>query len=181
MSKVWKRPINLPQWVAVSVNWSTVEVSGQKWKLSLEMMDWVSVIVNDWTLSVSVAREDQKNIWWLTKSLINNMVIWVSEGFAKKLFILWVWYWVKQNWKTLEFSLWFSHKINFELPAWVDCVLEKDPKWNDIINLVSIDKQLLGSVAADIRSLKAPEPYKGKWIRYSDEVIKLKAGKTSKK
>jgi large subunit ribosomal protein L6 len=181
MSKVWKRAIILPQGVMVSVNWSVVEASGPKWKLSLNTLDWITVVISEWILSVSVASDDQKSIWWLTKSLINNMVIWVSQWFAKKLLILWVGYWVKQNWQSLEFSLWFSHKINFELPVWVVCILEKDTKGNDIINLESIDKQLLWSVAADIRSLKSPEPYKWKGIRYSDEIIKLKAGKTSKK
>jgi large subunit ribosomal protein L6 len=90
--------------------------------------------------------------------------------------IVWV-----SNWYELNLSLWFSHPVLFPIPAWVAVATEKDVKGNDILTLTSINKELLWKFASDLRLLKKPEPYKGKWIRYFDEVVKIKAWKTAKK
>lgn len=181
MSKLWKRSIPLPTWVNVTCDANHVIVRWPKWTLEHTLPEQVSLHLDEKLISLSVWSQDDFALRWLSRALVSNMVEWVSVWFSKKLLILWVWYWVKAQWKKLEFSLWFSHKVHFELPWDVDVVLEKDVKWNDIMVLSSISKHSLWSASAKIRSFKVPEPYKWKWIRYSDEIIKLKAGKTSKK
>jgi large subunit ribosomal protein L6 len=109
------------------------------------------------------------------------MVEGVTHGYEKKLLVMWVGYGAKLEGKRLILSLGFSHKVNFDIPESLHVILEQDIKGNAIITLSGIDKQYLWEIAASLKALKKPEPYKGKGIRYSDEVIKLKPGKTSKK
>jgi large subunit ribosomal protein L6 len=130
---------------------------------------------------VSIVSEDYKNLWWLVRTLINNMVEGVTKGFEKKLVVVWVGYSAKVQGKKIILNLGYSHPIEYELPEGISATVEKDQKWNDVITISGIDKQLVGQVAAVIRSFRKPEPYKGKGVRYIDEVVKLKAGKQAKK
>jgi large subunit ribosomal protein L6 len=136
---------------------------------------------NEWHLEVSIVSEDKKNLRGLTRTLVSNMVEWVTVWFEKKLLVIGVWYAAKKEGDGILLSLGFSHKVKFDVPASVQYEVEQDAKGIYIITLKSIDKQYLWEIAWKLRALKTPEPYKGKGIRYSDEVIKLKAGKTAKK
>jgi large subunit ribosomal protein L6 len=181
MSKIWKKNITLPAWVEVTIKDHLVSVKWPKGVLSYKLLSGVTIDM-DWNkLSFAVDSLEKRNLRGLTRTLINNMVVWVSEWYEKKLHILWVWYSCKIQWSQVVFNLWYSHPINFDLPKGVGANQEKDSKWNDILILQSIDKQQLGQVCAQMRVLRPPEPYKGKGVRFFWEVIKLKAGKTAKK
>lgn len=181
MSKIGKKPIALPSGVSVTVANACVTVKGPKGELSYTMLSGVSAAVEENTVVVSVSSDEIKNLWGLTRTLIQNMVTGVSEWYTIKLHILWVGFTAKTAWQKINLALWFSHPVEFPLPAWISAAVEKDTKGNDIITLTWIDKQLIGETAAKIRKLKKPEPYKGKGIRYMNETIKLKAGKAAKK
>ena len=181
MSKIGKKPIIIKDGVEVKLNNNVVTVKGPKGELSYSLLEWVSVQLQEWTLEVIINDEEKKNLRGLTRTLISNMIEWVTTGFEKKLLVIGVWYTAKKEWNSLILSLWFSHKVKFDVPAVIQFDVEQDQKGNYVITLKSIDKQNLWEVAAKIRSLKKPEPYKGKWIRYFNEVVKLKAGKTAKK
>lgn len=109
------------------------------------------------------------------------MVEGVSNGYEKKLLVMGVGYGAKLEGKKLVLSIWYSHKVDFVVPQNIEVAVEQDIKWNTIITMKGIDKQYLGEVAAKLKALKTPEPYKGKGIRYFDEYIKLKPGKATKK
>lgn len=182
MSKIWKKIINIPSWISVHVGDWIVTVEWPNWKLSINHHPKVEISVDGSEVTTSVQSTDDWNLWWLTRTLVNNMVEGIHTPFIKKLLVFGVWYTAKLNWSsTLEMTLGYSHKTIFELPSWINCSMEKDSKGSDIIVLSSIDKQLLWQIASDIRILKKPEPYKWKWIRYIDEVVKLKAWKAAKK
>jgi len=181
MSKIWKKPIIIPQWVEITIENNLVKVKWPKWELSQQILDCVTVKQEEWTIVTSIKDDNDKKFRGLSRTLIANMIEWVTNAYEKKLLIIWVWFWAQIQWKTLILSIGYSHKVNYDVPAWVEIKSEQDPKWNTILTLNSIDKQLLWEVAAKIRSYKKPEPYKGKWIRYFDEVIKLKAGKSAGK
>ncbi len=180
MSKIWKKPIAIPAWVEVSIDNNLIKVKWPKWELSEKILDCVNVKLEDNQIVLSISDDQNKPYRGLSRSLINNMVEWVTKWYEKKLMIIWVWYGAQVQWKKIVLSLWFSHKIDFTVPQWVDVTAEQDAKWNTILTLTSIDKQLLWEVAAKIKSYKKTEPYKGKWIRYIDEYIKLKPGKSAK-
>lgn len=181
MSKLWKKDIIIPEWVSVSLEDRKVIVTGPKGLLSYLLPVWVIVSINGSNISFSIIDDSYKSLWGLCRVLVYNMIIWVSSGYTKKILILWVWYGVKVESNNLLFSLWYSHPIRFVVPSEIVIVAEKDVKGNDILTFSCINKELLWKIVADIRALKKPEPYKGKWIRYFDEVIKLKAWKTAKK
>jgi large subunit ribosomal protein L6 len=181
MSKIGKKVIEIPAGVELEIKGSLVHVKGPKWQLSHTFVKGVTIKV-DWTHAVtSVENEDQRNLWGLSRTLLANMIEGVTHGYEKKLLVMWVGYAVKMEGKKLIFSLWFSHKVNFEIPQSIEVKVEQDAKGNHIITLHGIDKQYLGECAAKVKALKKPEPYKGKWIRYFGEQIKLKAGKAAKK
>jgi large subunit ribosomal protein L6 len=117
----------------------------------------------------------------LTRTLVANMVEGVSAGYEKKLMITWVGYGAKLEGKKIILSIWYSHKVDFVVPQNIEVAMEQDIKGNTIITMKGIDKQYLWEVAAKLKALKKPEPYKGKGIRYFDEYIKLKPGKATKK
>lgn len=181
MSRIGKNPIIIKDWVTVTIDGNHVAVKWPKWQLEYTMPNGVSAVIEDKNILVSISSDEYKNLWWLVRTLISNMVEWVSNWYEKKLVVFGVWYNVKIQWKKIVLNLWLSHQVEFNLPAAVNATQEKDSKWTDILILNSIDKQLLWEVAAKIRSLRVPEVYKGKWIRYIDEVIKLKPWKTVKK
>lgn len=180
MSKVWKKPIQLPAWVTVTVEDNIVKVTWPKGTLT-QPIQYVDVKQDNEVLTVSSTDLDKTNYWGLYRALIQNMITWVSTWFEKKLLVYGVWYNVKEAWKTLEFSLGLSHKKKFTIPEGITHKLEKDPKNNDIIVLSSHDKQFLWQVCDEIKALKKLEPYKGTGIRFVDQYIKLKPGKAAAK
>ena len=181
MSKIGKKVIEIPAGVELQINGSVVQVKGPKWQLSHTFVKGVIIKV-EWTQAITaVENEDQRNLWGLSRTLLANMIEGVTHGYEKKLLVMWVGYAVKMEGKKFTFSLGLSHKVTFDIPQSIEAKVEQDAKGNYIITLHGIDKQYLGEYAAKVKALKKPEPYKGKWIRYFGEQIKLKAGKAAKK
>lgn len=181
MSKIGKKSIAIPSGVEVTLAGKTVTVKGAKGTLSYTLLEGVTAEVANNEVVVSIDSDEKKNLRGLSRTLIANMVEGVSKGYEKKLQILGVGYTAKMQGTNIQLALGFSHPVLFNVPGDVKAAIEKDPKGNDIITLTSFNKELIGETAAKIRALKAPEPYKGKGIRYMDEVVKLKAGKAAKK
>jgi len=181
MSKIWKKPIIIPEWVEIIIEKNLVTVKWSKWELSQDILDCVTVKQVEKTIVTSIKDDNNKKFRGLSRTLIANMIEGVTNWYEKKLMITWVGYGAQLQWKKLILAIGFSHKVNYEVPANIEIKVEQDPKWNTILTLTGIDKQLLWEVTAKIRSYKKPEPYKGKGIRYIDEVIKLKAGKSAGK
>lgn len=181
MSKIGKKSIQIPAGVDINIEGSKVSVKGPKGALSYTLVDGVSATIVDATIEIAIASDEHKNLWGLSRTLVANMVEGVTNWYQKKLLIIGVGYAAKKEGDSLILSLGFSHKVTFPVPTSISFAVEQDVKGNYNITLSGIDKQYLGEVVANIRALKKPEPYKGKGIRYSDEVIKLKAGKTAKK
>jgi large subunit ribosomal protein L6 len=180
MSKIWKKPIIIPAGVEVTVENNIVKVKWPKGELSEKILDCVKIEKWENEITLSVSNDEDRKFRGLSRTLIANMIEWVTNWYEKKLLIIGVWYGWQVQWRTLVLSLWYAHKVNYQIPAWIEMKTEQDPKWNTIIILNSINKQLIWEVAAKIRSYKKPEPYKWKWIRYFDEFIKLKPGKSAK-
>lgn len=171
----------IPEGVEVTLDQNHLTVKGPKGTLSYDLLDGVQLTTEDGHIAIVVADEEKRNIWGLTRTLVANMVEWVTHGYEKKLLVMGVGYGAKLEGKRLILSIGFSHKVNFDVPERIAVSVEQDVKGNSIIILSGIDKQYLGEIAASLKALKKPEPYKGKGIRYIDEFIKLKPGKTSKK
>ena len=181
MSKVGKKVIALPTGVEATLQGQLLSVKGPKWTLSYTLLDGVQVTIENSELTVFVADEEKRNLRGLTRTLIANMVEGVAHGYEKKLMITWVGYGAKLEGKKMVLSIWYSHKVDFVVPQSIEVSVEQDIKWNTIVTMKGIDKQYLWEVAAKLKALKKPEPYKGKGIRYFDEYIKLKPGKATKK
>lgn len=177
MSRIGKQPISIPTGVSVTINSDSVSVSGTKGTLNTPILSGLSVIQEDSTILVK--RQDDEAInrsnHGLMRSLINNMVIGVSQGYVKKLEIVGVGYRVSLQGNGLKLNLGYSHDINFALPEGITAIVEQNN-----ITLSGIDKQKLGQVASEIRALRKPEPYKGKGIKYEGEYIIRKSGKSGK-
>ena len=184
MSRIGKMPISLPAGVQVSVDKdNAVTVKGPKGSLTTQVDRDINVETEDGTLTVTRPTEQKRHkaMHGLYRSLINNMVVGVSEGFEKKLELVGVGYKAALAGTTLELSLGYSHNIYLALPKEVSATAVTEKGKNPIVTLNSIDNQLLGQVAAKIRSLRKVEPYKGKGVRFVGEVIRRKAGKTASK
>lgn len=183
MSRIGNKPISLPQGVEVSVNKGNVAIKGSKGNLAIDIDADFSVAVADGELKVSRPTEQKRHkaLHGLYRSLINNMVIGVSEGYKKELELVGVGYKASTAGQVLELSLGYSHAIFMEIPAEVKVSAETAKGKNPIVTLESIDKELIGEVAAKIRALRKIEPYKGKGIRFVGEQIRRKAGKTAAK
>ena len=177
MSRVGKNPIGLPEGVEVKINKGTVEVTGPKGNLSGEVNQDIKLDIKDGQLTVSRPNDSKyyKSLHGLYRSLLNNMVEGVTKGFEKKLEIVGVGYKAEMSNDRLTLQLGYSHPIVFLPPEGVEVVVA-DPT---NISVRGIDKHLVGQVAAKIRSFRPPEPYKGKGIKYVDEYIRRKAGKTA--
>ncbi len=177
MSRVGKNPIGLPEGVEVKINKGTVEVTGPKGNLSGEVNQDIILDIKDGQLTVSRPNDSKyyKSLHGLYRSLLNNMVEGVTKGFEKKLEIVGVGYKAEMSKGRLSLQLGYSHPIVFLPPEGVEVVVA-DPT---NISVRGIDKHLVGQVAAKIRSFRPPEPYKGKGIKYVDEYIRRKAGKTA--
>lgn len=174
MSKIGKKPIDIPAGITVSVDNDSVVVKGSKGELSVVVDSVIKVEIKDNQIILSPKREVKKvnALWGLSRSLIANMVYGVEKGYEKELELQGVGYKVAQKGNDLELNLGFSHPVIFKAPEGVEFKVEKNK-----ITVLGIDKQLIGQVAANIRSLKKPEPYKGKGIRYVGEQVRRKVGK----
>lgn len=178
MSRIGKKPISVPAGVQVSISSSLVSVKGPRGEVVEALHPQVSVREKDGLIYVSVKNPEEKReraLWGLFRSLIANMVEGVVKGFSRQLEVNGVGYRVNLQGKKLVLNIGFSHPVEFELPGGISAKVEKN-----IITIEGPSKQLVGETAARIRSLKKPEPYKGKGIKYIDEVIRRKAGKVAK-
>lgn len=181
MSKIGKKPLVIPQGVEVALAESSVKVTGPKGTLSLNLPYGVKIEKNESELVFSILGDEYKNLWGLVRTLVANLVEGVSNGYEKKLLIIGVGYSAKLEGRTLVLSLGFAHKVNYQIPEGIDMKVEQDPKGNTVVFISGISKELVGEVAAKVRAYKKPEPYKGKGIRYFDEFVKIKPGKSAKK
>ncbi|SFA86454.1 50S ribosomal protein L6 [Algoriphagus aquimarinus] len=184
MSRIGKKPINIPGGVTVDVTaHGTVTVKGPKGTLTQDVNPDIQVKVenNEVVVARPTDSKRHKSIHGLYRSLINNMVIGVSEGYKKDLELVGVGYKASNQGQILELNLGYSHGIYFLLPEEVSLKTETPKGKNPIITLESIDKELIGQVAAKIRSLRKVEPYKGKGVRFIGEQVRRKAGKTAGK
>jgi large subunit ribosomal protein L6 len=178
MSRIGKLPIPVPSGVDVTINGRDVTVKGPKGTLSHTIVEPITVTQSDGALIVERPDDerDSKARHGLTRSLVNNMVVGVTEGYSKTLEIVGTGYRVQARGSDLEFALGFSHPVTVKPPEGITFAVEAPTRF-----VVSgIDKQRVGEVAANIRKLRKPEPYKGKGVRYAGEVVRRKAGKAGK-
>ncbi|HSX02531.1 MAG TPA: 50S ribosomal protein L6 [Candidatus Saccharimonadia bacterium] len=178
MSRIGRQPITVPAGVTVEQVGRTIKVNGAKGALELELMPDLKLEQADsvLTLSKEVETPETQRSFGLMRTLINNMVVGVSQGFQRQLEINGVGFRASVAGNTITLSLGFSHPVNFVLPPGVEAKIEKN-----VITLTGFDKQAVGQVAANLRALKKPEPYKGKGIKYVEEHIRRKPGKTATK
>ena len=178
MSRIGRLPIDIPTGVDVKVDGPAVTVKGPKGELSLTVASPIEVKLEE--NQVLVTRPDDerasRSLHGLTRTLIANQIIGVTEGYSKGLEIVGTGYRVAQRGSSIEFALGFSHPVTVEPPAGITLTVEGNNK----ITVAGIDKQAVGETAANIRKIKKPEPYKGKGIRYAGEVVRRKAGKSGK-
>ncbi|ANF50226.1 50S ribosomal protein L6 [Chryseobacterium glaciei] len=181
MSRIGKAIITIPAGITVTQKDGVVTVKGPKGELTQELTEGITLEQNDGVLTFSRPSDSKQHraLHGLYRALINNMILGTTEGFTKKLELVGVGYRASHTGQKLELALGFSHGIVLELPKEVviDTLTEKGK--NPIITLASHDKQLLGMVAAKIRSFRKPEPYKGKGVRFVGEIVRRKAGKSA--
>ena len=175
MSRVAKNPVKLPAGVEIKLNGQLLSIKGAKGALELKLHPSVEVVEEAGELRFAARNGDQQTraMTGTTRALVNNMVLGVSQGFERKLQLVGVGYKAQAKGKVLNLALGFSHPIDYELP---EGIVAETPSQTDIV-LKGIDKQLLGQVAAEIRDFRRPEPYKGKGVRYADEVVLRKEAK----
>jgi large subunit ribosomal protein L6 len=179
MSRIGKKLIPLPTGVKYKVEGNTVLVEGPKGKVSTLIADGITLEAKDGTLHVNRSGDDKAAVHGLTRALVFNAVQGVTKGWTKELDIVGIGYRAEMKGKgTVVFTLGYSHPIEFPLPAGIEVAV--DPKQTHL-TISGIDRQKVGQVAADMRSLRKPDPYKNKGVRYSDEKLKKKAGKTGAK
>lgn len=179
MSKIGKNPVSVPEGVTVDIQGQAVKAKGPKGELSLQVHSEVSAVMED-AESGKIVRLAPKSksklsqqLWPTMRTLVNNMVIGVSEGYTKVLELHGVGYRANLQGNTLVLQLGFSHDVHYEIPQGIKVEVEKQTK----ITITGIDKQLVGQVAAKIKAYRPPEPYKGKGVRYEGEYILRKEGK----
>ena len=176
MSRIGKKPIPIPAGVKVQVSEGAVEVQGPKGKLRQPLPPGIVFQQEDANLVARTAREDSElgKFHGLARSLVANAVLGVTEGFKKELDIVGVGYRAELKGKQIQFALGYSHPVVFDIPQGIEVAIDKQTH----LVITGIDNQLVGQVAANIRSLRKPDPYKQKGIRYTGEVLKKKVGKT---
>lgn len=182
MSRIGKLPITLPSSVTVNIDDNNlVTVKGPKGEMQQQVNPLMKLSVEDGVFIIERPSEskDHKSLHGLYRSLINNMIIGVSEGFRKELELVGVGYRATNNGQLLELSLGFSHPIYLQLPQEIIVETKMERNKSPLITLESCDKQLLGQVCAKIRSFRSPEPYKGKGVRFVGEHVRRKSGKTA--
>lgn len=181
MSRIGKSPVTIPSGVEVKVDGNAISVKGPKGELTQVMDTCVSMSVEDGTISFTRESDspDHRAKHGLYRALVKNMIEGVSEGFKKELEVVGVGFRASNQGQRLELALGFSHPIVFEIPSEVKVSTVSEKGKAPIVTLESHDKQLVGQVAAKIRSLRKPEPYKGKGVRFKGEEIRRKAGKSA--
>ncbi|MFZ5391118.1 MAG: 50S ribosomal protein L6 [Patescibacteria group bacterium] len=178
MSRLGKLPINIPNGVQVQINGRLVIAKGPKGEVSQQLPKGVKVEQADQVISVSVANSNDRALralWGLSRQLVQNAVKGVHEGYSKSLELVGIGFKAQIEGENLVLNLGFSHPVRFAIPKGINVKVEKNT-----ITLDGASKQEVGQVAAEIRALRKPEPYKGKGIKYSDEVVRRKAGKVVK-
>jgi|TARA_R110000737_G_scaffold32098_1_gene50520 large subunit ribosomal protein L6 len=183
MSRIGKSPVNIPSGVEVKVNGTIVTVKGPKGELTQELDSCVTLSIEDGTITFSRESDapNHRAKHGLYRSLVNNMIIGVSEGFKKELEVIGVGFRATATGQMLDLALGYSHPIVMNIPSEIKVSADTQKGKAPVITLESYDKQLLGQVAAKIRSLRKPEPYKGKGVRFLGEEIRRKAGKAAGK
>jgi len=181
MSRIGKLPISIPAGVTISIKDNKVTVKGPKGELSQDVNPNIKVEVKDGEVTLTRPDDEGPNrsMHGLYRSLINNMVVGVSEGYQKKMELIGVGYRVSNQGQVLEFSVGYTHNILMQLPNEIKVETKSERNQNPLVILESCDKQLLGQVCAKIRSFRKPEPYKGKGIKFVGEQIRRKAGKSA--
>jgi large subunit ribosomal protein L6 len=179
MSRVGKKIITIPEKTSVDYKDRVIVVKGEKGTLTRTLHSAVDLEIKDNSISVTIEQEDRKNraLQGLTRSLVANMVDGVSKGFERVLEINGIGYRAEMKGKSIVLNLGYSHPIDFPLPDGIDATVDK----NNVIRVTGIDKERVGQTAASIRKLRKPEPYKGKGVKYAEEYIQRKAGKTGTK
>jgi|SRR3989344_4689219 len=178
MSRIGKKPVVIPPGVKAELKGSSLSVTGPKGTLQIEMHPKVKVVMAENEITVDIADKEskkEKSLWGLSRALINNLVEGVTKGFEKKLEVNGVGFKVQVTGQKIVMSLGFSHPVEVEIPKDLTVTVDKN-----VISISGADKQKVGQFAAEVRELKKPEPYKGKGIRYIDEVVRRKAGKVVK-
>lgn len=183
MSRIGKKPISLPEGVTLEIKGDNIKVKGPKGELEQNFDTDFDIKVEDGIITVVRPTEQKRHkaLHGLYRSLIDNMIVGVSEGYKRELELVGVGYKAVCNQNVLELSLGYSHNIFFQLPSEVKGEAVTVKGKNPIVTLESIDKQLVGHVAAKLRSLRKIEPYKGKGVRFVGEIVRRKAGKTAAK
>ena len=178
MSRIGRLPIDVPAGVNVTIDGSAINVKGPKGELSLVVASPIEVALEDGQLLVTRADDEResRSLHGLTRTLIANQIIGVTEGYSKGLEVVGTGYRVAAKGESLEFALGYSHSITIDPPKGISFTVEGNNK----VTVNGIDKQAVGEVAANIRKLRKPEPYKGKGVRYAGEVVRRKAGKSGK-
>ena len=181
MSRIGKLPINLPKGVTITIKDNLVTVKGPKGELKQKIHPEIEVEVEENTVRVLRPNDERQNraMHGLYRSLINNMVVGVSEGYSKTLELVGVGYRVSNNGQVLELSLGYTHNIFLKLPSEIKVDTKSERNQNPLVILESCDKQLIGQVCAKIRSFRKPKPYKGKGVKFVGEHIRRKAGKSA--
>ena len=179
MSRIGKKPIAIPKGVKIDVKPGFVEVQGPKGKLSQRLPKGIGFEVNGDELHARILEDDPQlgKFHGLARSLVANAVLGVTDGFRKDLDIVGVGYRAELKGKQVHFALGYSHPVVFDVPAGIDIAIDRQTH----ITVTGIDRQQVGQVAANIRRLRRPDPYKQKGVRYTGEVLKKKAGKTGAK
>ena len=175
MSRIGKKPVPLPKGVTASIEGRTVKVKGPKGELKVMLVDDVDVALDDTGVVVSPREgfERARAMWGMSRTLVNNLVVGVTQGFTEKLEINGVGYRAAVQGKALNLQLGFSHDVAYPIPDGIQIVAEKPTA----LTISGMDKQLVGQVAAEIRGFRPPEPYKGKGVKYAGERIRRKEGK----
>ena len=178
MSRIGKKPISIPNGLEVKIDGSSLKFKKSNNEKELDLKGHVDVKIEDGKIEFSPKGEDRQSraYWGTYRALTNNIVLGLTEGFSKQLEINGVGYRAAMKGKVLELNLGFSHPINFESPKGIEISVDKN-----VVTIKGDDKQQVGQVAAEIRGFRPPEPYKGKGIKYLEERIIRKAGKTAKK
>lgn len=176
MSRIGKKIIELPAGVTLDVKGLEVTASGPKGDLKAQITDRVNIEVADNVVTITpVDKELDSAIWGTTRANIANMILGVANGWSRALELHGVGFRMEVKGKKLVMRLGFSHEIEYDLPEGIEATIE-----NNVLTIAGISKQLVGQVAAEIRAFKKPEPYKGKGFRYTDEIVRRKAGKAAK-
>jgi large subunit ribosomal protein L6 len=176
MSRIGKQPIELPKGVDVQIAGEVVKVKGPKGQLQVDLLPGVTAAIADGTLTVTRANDEPqtRSYHGLIRALLANATTGVSEGWSKQLEIVGIGYRAESKGESVIFSVGYSHPIDFKVPDGIE--IDVDAKAN-LVTVKGIDRQQVGQIAAEIRGLRPPEPYKGKGIRYSEERVRTKAGK----